>query len=148
MMTKSKIRLLISLMGLAMLGLVGFQWHWITSALELRNEQFDLKVSEAMQEVVRKLEKQEIIYLIRQREEIEQQRRKLEALNKNRLAQKSNAPKPNLPETYAQNNHDDLPNSGRNISDALIPRNRAITDFQASLINEFLRQRNDELPNI
>lgn len=148
MMTKSKIRLLISLMGLAMLGLVGFQWHWITSALELRNEQFDLKVSEAMQEVVRKLEKQEIIYLIRQREEIEQQRRKLEALNKNRLAQKHNAPKPNLPEAYAQNTHDDVPNSGRNISDALIPRNRAITDFQASLINEFLRQRNDELPNI
>ena len=74
MMTRQKIRLLITLMGMAALGLVGFQWHWVTSALALRNEQFNLKVSDAMQDVVRKLEKQEIIYLIRQREEIEQQR--------------------------------------------------------------------------
>lgn len=147
-MTKQKIRLLISLMGLAMLGLVGFQWYWITSALALRNEQFDLKVSDAMQDVVRKLEKQEIIYLIRQREEIEQQRRKLEALNKNRLVKNTQSPKHNLPEEYtaAANRDDKL--TGSNPTDALTPRNRSMTDFQANLINEFLRQRSDELPHI
>ncbi len=147
-MTKQKIRLLITLMGLATLGLVGFQWHWITSALALRNEQFDLKVSDALQDVVRKLEKQEIIYLIRQREQIEQQQRKLEALNKNRLAKSTQSPKHSLPEEYAaaSNRNDKL--TGSNPTDALTPRNRSMTDFQANLITEFLRQRNSELPHI
>jgi two-component system, OmpR family, phosphate regulon sensor histidine kinase PhoR len=148
MMTKQKIRLLITLMGLAALGLVGFQWHWITSALALRNEQFDLKVSDAMQDVVRKLEKQEIIYLIRQREEIEQQRRKLEALNKNRLAKNTQSPNYNLPEEYAGTSGRREKLTGSNPTDALTPRNRSMTDFQANLINEFLRQRSDELPHI
>lgn len=147
-MTRQKIRLLITLMGMAALGLVGFQWHWVTSALALRNEQFNLKVSDAMQDVVRKLEKQEIIYLIRQREEIEQQHRKLEALNKNRLAKNTQSPAYNLPEEYAaaSGRRDKL--TGSNPTDALTPRNRSMTDFQANLINEFLRQRSDELPHI
>lgn len=147
-MTKQKIRLLITLMGLAALGLVGFQWHWITSALTLRNEQFNLKVSDAMQDVVRKLEKQEIIYLIRQREEIEQQRRKLEALNKNRLAKNTQSPNYDLPEEYAGASGRKEKLTGSNPTDALTPRNRSMTDFQVNLINEFLRQRSDELPHI
>ncbi|MFN8345653.1 MAG: HAMP domain-containing sensor histidine kinase [Spirosomataceae bacterium] len=148
MMTKRKIRLLITLMGMAVLGLVGFQWHWISNALTLRNEQFDLKVSDAMQEVVRKLEKQEIIYLIRQREEIEQQRRKLEALNKNRLAKNTQSPKRNLPEEYTGTSGRGDRLTGSNPTDALTPRNRSMTDFQANLINEFLNQRSNELPHI
>jgi len=148
MMTKQKIRLLISLMGLAALSLMGFQWYWITSALVLRNEQFELKVSDALQEVVRKLEKQEIIYLIRQREEIEQQQRKLEALNKNRLAKKTQTPKQRLPDEYTVSAGRDGNLTGTNPTDALTPRNRLMTDFQASFINEILRQRNDELPHI
>lgn len=147
-MTKQKIRLLISLMGLAALSLMGFQWYWITSALALRNEQFELKVSDALQDVVRKLEKQEIIYLIRQREEIEQQQRKLEALNKNRLAQKTQTPKHRLPDEYTASAGRDGNLTGTNPTDALTPRNRSMTDFQANLINEILRQRNDELPHI
>ncbi|MEZ4900740.1 MAG: ATP-binding protein [Spirosomataceae bacterium] len=152
MMAKQKIRLLIALMGLASLGLVVFQWYWISSALDLRNEQFDLKVSDAMQEVVRKLEKQEIIYLIRQREEIEQQRRKLEALNKNRLTKRLDknvtSTRPHLPEEYTvtTNHRDKL--TGTNPTDALTPRNRSMTDFQANLINEFLSQKNNELPHL
>ncbi|WP_229599979.1 sensor histidine kinase KdpD [Runella sp. SP2] len=148
MMTKQKIRLLISLMGLAALSLMGFQWYWITSALALRNEQFELKVSDALQDVVRKLEKQEIIYLIRQREEIEQQQRKLKALNKNRLAQKTQTPKHRLPDEYTASAGRDGNLTGTNPTDALTPRNRSMTDFQANLINEILRQRNDELPHI
>lgn len=147
-MTKQKIRLLISLMGLAALSLMGFQWYWITSALALRNEQFDLKVSDALQDVVRKLEKQEILYLIRQREEIEQQQRKLEALNKNRLAKKTQPPKHRLPDEYTASVGRDGNLTGTNPTDALTPRNRSMTDFQANLINEILRQRNDELPHI
>ena len=132
-MTKQKIRLLISLMGLAALSLMGFQWYWITSALALRNEQFELKVSDALQDVVRKLEKQEIIYLIRQREEIEQQQRKLEALNKNRLAKKTQIPKHRLPDEYTASVGRDGNLTGTNPTDALTPRNRSMTDFQANL---------------
>jgi two-component system phosphate regulon sensor histidine kinase PhoR len=53
-----------------------------------------------------------------------------------------------LPEEYAaaSGRRDKL--TGSNPTDALTPRNRSMTDFQANLINEFLRQRSDELPHI
>ena len=51
-----------------------------------------------------------------------------------------------MPNEYASNRDDKL--TGSNPTDALTPRNRSMTDFQANLINEFLRQRNSELPHI
>ncbi|MCU0339462.1 MAG: HAMP domain-containing histidine kinase [Spirosomaceae bacterium] len=152
-MTKRKIQFIIGLISLAMLCLVGFQWYWISNAIELRNEQFSLKVTDALQEVVRKLEKQEIVYLIRQREQIEQQQKHLETLQKNRLARRAKSPQQRLPDEYAQSsqnpNREVVPSQdGANHSDALLPRNRPMTDFQSSLINDFLSHRTTELPQI
>lgn len=150
-MTKQKIRFIIGLISAAMLCLVGFQWYWIGNALELRNEQFRLKVADALQEVVRKLEKQEIIYLIRQREEIEQQQKRLEALQKSRLAKRTRTTPQRLPNEYAQaqgGQWETMPTTESNESDALRPRNPYITDFQSSLINDFLSQKSVELPQI
>lgn len=133
-------------MAMAVLCLVGFQWYWITSALDLRNAQFNLKVTDALQEVVRKLEKQEIVYLIQQREQIEEQQRHLEALQKNSLAQRSTISIERMPKVYASNTQ--TPQKQDDKSDALIPRNRAMTDLQSSLINDFLKQRLIDLPQI
>ena len=73
----------------AAIGLLVFQWFWISNVLKLQNEQFDLKITDGLQEVVRKLEKQEIIYLSRQQAQAEAQRRNIEALGKPRIDRKS-----------------------------------------------------------
>ena len=76
-MTKRKIQIIIGLMCLALIGLIGFQWYWIREAIAIRNEQFNNKVAESVQEVVHRLEKQEMMYLLQQRIETEQQKDKL-----------------------------------------------------------------------
>jgi two-component system phosphate regulon sensor histidine kinase PhoR len=86
-MTKRKIQIIVGLMCIALIGLIGLQWYWIREAIAIRNEQFNHKVSESVQEVVHRLEKQEMMYLLQQRIEREQQKSKLE-----RITQLRNAP--------------------------------------------------------
>lgn len=54
-------------MLLALIGLVAFQWYWIQNAIAIKNEQFDKKVFEILTESSRKIEKQEILFLAKQR---------------------------------------------------------------------------------
>ncbi|MCF2503900.1 HAMP domain-containing histidine kinase [Dyadobacter sp. CY107] len=86
-MTKRKIQIIVGLMCVALIGLIGFQWYWIREAIAIRNEQFNQKVSESVQEVVHRLEKQEMMYLLQRRIETEQQKSKL-----NRITQLRNMP--------------------------------------------------------
>lgn len=74
-------------MCIALIGLIGFQWYWIREAIAIRNDQFNQKVSESVQEVVHRLEKQEMMYLLQRRIEAEQQKSKLD-----RIAQLRNMP--------------------------------------------------------
>lgn len=74
-------------MCIALIGLIGFQWYWIREAIIIRNEQFSQKIAESVQEVVHKLEKQEMMYLLQQRIETEQQKSRLD-----RIAQLRNMP--------------------------------------------------------
>lgn len=74
-------------MCLALIGLIAFQWYWIREAIDIRNDQFNQKVSESVQEVVHRLEKQEMMYLLQRRIETEQQKSKLD-----RIAQLRNMP--------------------------------------------------------
>jgi two-component system phosphate regulon sensor histidine kinase PhoR len=67
-------------MCLALIGLIGFQWYWISEAISIRNDQFNQKVSESVQEVVHRLEKQEMMYLLQRRIETEQQKSRLERI--------------------------------------------------------------------
>lgn len=62
-MKRGKIYILISLMSLALLGLILFQLYWIRSAVQLSEQQFEREVQQALQEVVQRLEKQEVITL-------------------------------------------------------------------------------------
>lgn len=71
-----------ALMAVGLLGLVGVQLYWIGSALQLQREQFAYKVTDALQEVVRTLERQEIVYLTKQRIHAREQQDRLMAIAK------------------------------------------------------------------
>ena len=60
-MNSKKIYILIALMSGALLGLILFQLYWIRNAVELSEQQFEQEVQQALTEVARRLEKQEII---------------------------------------------------------------------------------------
>ncbi|GGM73471.1 hypothetical protein GCM10010967_01310 [Dyadobacter beijingensis] len=93
-MTKRKIQIIVGLMCLALIGLIGFQWYWIREAIAIRNDQFNQKVSESVQQVVHRLEKQEMMYLLQRRIEVEQQKSKLD-----RIAQLREMPVKRTPST-------------------------------------------------
>jgi two-component system phosphate regulon sensor histidine kinase PhoR len=96
-MTKRKIQIIVGLMCVALIGLIGFQWYWIREAIAIRNEQFNQKVSESVQEVVHRLEKQEMMHLLQRRIETEQQKSKL-----NRITQLRNVPLKRTPVAKAK----------------------------------------------
>lgn len=81
-MSKQRIRWIVALMAVGLLGLVGLQVYWIGSALQLQKEQFAYKVTDALQEVVRTLERQEIVYLTKQRIQAREQQNRLMAIAK------------------------------------------------------------------
>ena len=136
MLTKRKIQWIIALMSGAAIGLLVFQWFWISNVLKLQNEQFDLKITDGLQEVVRKLEKQEIIYLSRQQAQAEAQRRNIEALGKPRITK--NNPR-SAPQHYSESTA--FPDKMGNPSDIFVPNTKSMTEGQHSSINNFLRNR-------
>jgi two-component system phosphate regulon sensor histidine kinase PhoR len=74
----NRINVLIGVMLLALLSLIAFQWYWIENAIAEKNEQFDRKVSETLRETARQIEKQEVVFLAKQRILQEEKRRLLE----------------------------------------------------------------------
>ena len=74
-------------MLLALLSLIGFQWYWIQDAIAVKKEQFDRKVNETLKETVQQIEKQEVIFLTKQRIAEEEKKRLLE------ISQKKKQPK-------------------------------------------------------
>ena len=89
-------------MCLALLGLIGFQWYFISEAIAVRNEQFNHKVAESVQQVVHRLEKQEMLYLLQQRIDQEQQNARLEEMTRVSEASRPKATKvPPGPRTAA-----------------------------------------------
>ncbi|WP_255077709.1 sensor histidine kinase KdpD [Lacihabitans sp. CCS-44] len=63
----NRINVLIGLMLLALVSLIAFQWYWIENAIAEKNEQFDRKVNEILRETSRQIEKQEVIFMTKQR---------------------------------------------------------------------------------
>ncbi len=80
-MSKNKIRIIISLMALSTLALIAFQIYWIGYINRSNNEVFGANVREAMQEVVRKLEKQELIYITQKKTFEDTKRKELLAIS-------------------------------------------------------------------
>ncbi|MGN7886293.1 sensor histidine kinase [Dyadobacter sp. 22481] len=86
-------------MCLALIGLIGFQWYWIREAIAIKNDQFNQKVSESVQQVVHRLEKQEMMYLLQRRIETEQQKSRLDRIAQLRdmPMKRTTPPKPKTP---------------------------------------------------
>jgi two-component system, OmpR family, phosphate regulon sensor histidine kinase PhoR len=78
------------LMLLAMIGLIAIQWYWIENAIAMRREQFDRNVNDALQETVRKIEKQEILFLAKQKLVLEEQKKLLAKNQKKTVKKKTN----------------------------------------------------------
>lgn len=133
-----------------MMGFIGFQWYIIQEAISVRNDQFNLRVSESVQTVVHRLEKKEMIYLLQQRIEMEQQRSKLERMTKMQRNKKPAAGK-SKQLTVAQANPDTIkslttssvssyPRNNEIItSDVLSPKLNKIADYHTRIIEEFFQ---------
>ncbi|GAB3798092.1 hypothetical protein GCM10028819_18440 [Spirosoma humi] len=166
-MSKERIRWIVALMAIGLLGLVGLQVYWISSALQLQREQFAYKVTDALQEVVRALERQEIFYLTNQRVQAREHQNRLMAIAKKegrsvlkadaekslaatrptRPNQQKQAPIPTLDQLAARQTIPPGMTSVGNIvvqSDVLHPIVRPLSAEQMAVVEEFVRQQ-DEL---
>ncbi len=94
-MSQKKIRLIIGLMTLALIGLISFQSYWLGFMLETKKEQLAADIRDGMEKVVRKLEKQELYVLSQKQREYENQQKEIAALEK-KLASKA-IPRPPRP---------------------------------------------------
>lgn len=103
-------RNIIIFMLLAFMALIAFQWYWIQNAIGVKKEQFDSKVVEAMNTTVAKVEKQEVIFLAKQKIR-EQEKKRLEALARPRYIKRiRKKPKTQIP--LAQNTNPHKPQTG------------------------------------
>lgn len=68
-------------MTLALVGLIAFQAYWLGFMLETKKEQFASDVQDGLAQVVRKLEKQELVMLAQRHKTFESQQQKLKELS-------------------------------------------------------------------
>ncbi|TBH71060.1 sensor histidine kinase [Aquirufa nivalisilvae] len=97
-MTQKKIRLIIGLMTLALIGLISFQSYWLGFMLETKKEQLAADIRDGMEKVVRKLERQELYVLSQKQREYEGQQKEIAALEK-KLASKAIPHPPHPPQS-------------------------------------------------
>lgn len=60
-----QVRYIIALMSLAMVGLIGLQFYWITTTITLNKSRFKQNVHQALEKVAQRLEKHEAIYVMK-----------------------------------------------------------------------------------
>jgi two-component system phosphate regulon sensor histidine kinase PhoR len=104
-MTQKKIRLIIGFMTLALVGLIAFQAYWLGFMLETKREQFASDVQDGLAQVVRKLEKQELVMLAQRQQTYETQQKKLKELSAKLASEKHPEfipPPPNLENKSAE----------------------------------------------
>ncbi len=166
-MTKERIRWIVALMAVGSLGLIGFQLYWIRNALHLQEEQFAYKVTDALQEVVRTLERQEIVYLTQQRLHAQQQQYRLRQIGRGANPPESRqtnvplaklaAPTPQGPKTDKSEVSPDrlaatsagkrrklIPNPAMTTpSDVLHPTPLPLTPEQQQILVSFFEQQNE-----
>lgn len=92
-MSKHKIRIIIGLMAVSSLALIAFQVYWIGYTARSNNEVFGANVKEAMQEVVRKLEKQELLYITQKKTAEDEKRKQLLAISTSKPVRNVEKPK-------------------------------------------------------
>lgn len=66
-MNKKQIRWIIALMSIALIGIISLQVYWISHDIQLKEQQFDQTVNQAMNTIVDKIETSEAFHIIRDR---------------------------------------------------------------------------------
>ena len=117
-------------MSFALLGLVAFQAYWLGFMMETKKEQFSSDVRGSLEQVVRKLEKQELIILAQKQRDLQGQQDKLASIA---LELKSKS----KPKAFQKENKDLI--AAEPLSDNFAPDN--------FLNREFQRQFQLEIPN-
>ena len=117
-------------MSFALLGLVAFQAYWLGFMMETKKEQFSSDVRGSLEQVVRKLEKQELIILAQKQRDLQGQQDKLASIA---LELKSKS----KPKAFQKENKDLI--AAEPLSDNFTPDN--------FLNREFQRQFQLEIPN-
>lgn len=152
-MSQQRIRWIVALMAVGLLGLVGLQLYWVRSAYQLQQEQFDYKVTDALQEVVRTLERQEILYLTRQRLQAQQQQQRLMAIAKKEDKPAKPLARAELPKVTELLGHQSreypglelggmaMPTTGVTQSDALHPIIQPLSPDQVMVVEQFFQRQ-------
>ena len=158
-MSTKQIRWIVLSMAIGLLGLVGFQLYWISNALHLQKEQFDYKVTDALREVIRSLERQEAQYQVRQRLATQQQQQQIRAIGKATTLAETNRsvlPAPSPARRSARQRQraatfsplhqpeEGMPGTVTIQMDALQPIQRSLTPEQLRTVDAFYKQQ-DEL---
>jgi two-component system, OmpR family, phosphate regulon sensor histidine kinase PhoR len=79
----SRISIIIGLMLTAMFALVAFQWYWIDNNIKEKRERFEQKINDVLLKTAQKIEKQEVIFLAKQKL-AQQEKKKLLKIAKNK----------------------------------------------------------------
>ncbi|TAE21127.1 MAG: sensor histidine kinase [Cytophagales bacterium] len=153
-MSRQRIRWIVLLMSVGLLGLVGLQGYYIITAWRLQREQFDYKVTDALQEVVRTLERRETTNLSRQRLRAQQQQQRLMAISRKGeqkpvFSRKGKTAEPNQNDRIAQrirqrnggSGNLELPPTVVIQSDVLHSQTQPITPEQALVVATFFEQQ-------
>jgi len=152
-MSKQRIRWIVALMTVGLLGLVGLQGYYITSAWRLQREQFDYKVTDALQDVVRTLERREIMDLSRQRIRAQQQQQRLMAISRKtdstpEFTRKAQLPTPSVNDRIQRIRKRqtgatgfEMPSTVVIQSDVLHSQTQPITPEQAVVVATFFEQQ-------
>ncbi len=153
-MSRQRIRWIVLLMSVGLLGLVGLQGYYIITAWRLQREQFDYKVTDALQEVVRTLERRETTNLSRQRLRAQQQQQRLMAISRKGeqkpvFSRKGKTAEPNQNDRIAQRIRQrngpsgafELPPTVVIQSDVLHSKTPVITPEQALVVATFFEQQ-------
>ncbi len=161
-MSKQRIGWIVVLMAVGLLGLIGLQLYWIKSALRLQKEQFDYKVTDALQEVVRTLERHETVVLLKQRVQAREQQNRLMAIakkvdkpvvqkvkpvgqNQNRVAKRPDRPRKPSPDELTYGRLGNTPPAGAMVvqSDVLHPTTHPLSAEQMQVVEAFFREQEE-----
>jgi two-component system phosphate regulon sensor histidine kinase PhoR len=102
-MTQKKIRWIIGFMTLALVGLIAFQAYWLGFMLETKKEQFASDVQDGLAQVVRKLEKEELVMLAERHKTYESQQQKIKELSAKLASIKPQKPEVPMPANEQRN---------------------------------------------
>ena len=156
-MSQRNIRLIISCMALAMVGLICFQYYLVNSVFKSKEEQFGSIVREAMEATVRMHEKQEIVFLTAQAVAANDKLNRLKeiGIHKNTQYQKHSPPKRNSPKLSKTSKdypvielqplqNGNMPwQDGMSVSDALIKDFRLFSESESEIMEDFFKEHQE-----